>query len=84
MTPREFGELTENDALGEDFNLLSARISAIRQALGESGAEPRLILSRRVGGYALCWPAQYSWIWIERPSKCNRAPGASDEGGTRA
>ncbi len=65
VTPREIAELTNNWNLN-DPGVLASRVRAIRAAHGENGAHPRFILSRRVGGYALMWPAELTWIWIER------------------
>jgi hypothetical protein len=41
---------------------LAGRLKSIRAAHGENGKAPRLFLSRRSNGYAIQWPAQFSWI----------------------
>lgn len=65
LTPRDIANRTDNWNLLHP-NPLAARIRANRAAHGEDGKNPRLVLTRRNGGYALKWPAEFSWIWIER------------------
>lgn len=65
LTPREIAELTNNwNHL--DPNVLAARVRMIRRAHGENGKDPHFTVSRRCTGYALKWPAELTWIWIER------------------
>jgi hypothetical protein len=66
LTPRDIAELVGNHELYEEPNLLAAAIRRIRAALGESGERQRFVITRRNGGYALMWPENLSWIWIER------------------
>ena len=66
LRPREIADLVGNSNLQRRHNALAARLKAIRAAHDESGDRPRLFLTRRNGGYALQWPAEFSWIWVER------------------
>ncbi len=65
LTPAEIALLVNNDTL-KHAGPLAARMRAIRVAHGENGADQRFFISRRDGGYALKWPREFSWIWIDR------------------
>ena len=65
LTPRDIAELTNVHSLAENNNL-SARWLAIRQAHGETFAQPRFWLSRRAGGMAVAWHPKFTWAWLER------------------
>lgn len=47
-------------------NALAARITVIRKAHDETPDKPRFFVTRRNGGGGYMWPAERSWIWIDR------------------
>ena len=65
LKPADIAFLVSNPML-KHANPLAARLRAIRAAHDESGDNQRLFISRRNGGYGLKWPAEFSWIWIDR------------------
>ena len=65
LTPGNVADLVNNNSLRENNNL-SARLTPIRAAHFESGDKQRFFLSKRGNGFALKWPSEFSWIWVER------------------
>ena len=63
LTPAELAELTGYDSLRGN-EVLAARIHAIRK-LHRDKSE-RFIETRRSGGYAVRWPKERTWLWVDR------------------
>ncbi len=64
---RPAGIMKPRGDAGPAYAISSAgHMTLIRAAHDESGDQPRFFLSRRNGGYALKWPAEFSWIWVKR------------------
>ncbi|MCH9032888.1 MAG: hypothetical protein IID42_00105 [Planctomycetes bacterium] len=68
LTRKQVDKLVRGACPGDyrSFNgRLAARLKVIRSAHRENGTSPRLFVSKRNGGYAVQWPARFSWIWID-------------------
>ena len=63
LTPAELAELTGYDSLRSN-EVLAARIHAIRKLHRDKGE--RFIETRTSGGYAVRWPKERTWLWINR------------------
>jgi DNA-binding winged helix-turn-helix (wHTH) protein len=62
LGPKQLAALTGVRTLRENGNV-AARVSALRKALGNSGEW--FIETRRIGGYAVRWNPERTWIWVE-------------------
>jgi len=63
LTPPELAELTGHQSLRRN-EALAARVHAIRDA-HEDKIE-RFVETRTSGGYAIMWPKDRTWLWIDR------------------
>ena len=62
LSPAAIGELTGHDSLCEN-TVLAARVHAMRKSLRDPGA--RFIETRTSNGYAIRWPRERSFLWVE-------------------
>ena len=62
LSPKTIAELTGADSL-RDNCALASRVHAIRKALRDPGA--RFIETRTSNGYALRWPRERTFLWVE-------------------
>jgi hypothetical protein len=63
LTPKDIAELTGYRSL-ERNEVLAARVCALRNAHGDKAQ--RFIETRTAGGYAIRWPRERTWLWIDR------------------
>ncbi len=63
LTPTELAELTGYGSLRRN-EVLAARIHAIRKLHRDKGE--RFIETRQSGGYAVRWPGERTWLWVDR------------------
>jgi hypothetical protein len=62
LSPKTLSQLCGFDSLHEN-SVLAARAHAIRKALRDPGA--RFIETRTSNGYALRWPRERTFLWVE-------------------
>jgi hypothetical protein len=65
LSPTDVAELTGCFKLRNGY-ALSARLMALREIHKESFQKPHFFLSRRAGGFAVCWAPQRTWCTVER------------------
>jgi hypothetical protein len=65
LEPKDISELTGYFTL-RDNNALSACLMRIRHVHKESAQKPHFFLSRKTGGYGICWNPKCHWMWCER------------------
>ena len=62
MAPAAIGDLTRFDSLREN-TILAARVHAMRKSLRDTGGW--FIETRTSNGYAIRWPRERSFLWVE-------------------
>jgi len=63
LTPEDMAALSSFRSL-ERNEVLAARVCALRNAHGDKSQ--RFIETRTAGGYAIRWPGERTWLWVDR------------------